>query len=187
MQTIRTRRLTLRRFGLNDLDDLYAYAKSPNVGPAAGWRPHENLEDSLYVLRRFMGEDFIWAVVPRDTLHVAGSISLQPDPTRNLAGARKLGYSLGERFWGRGYATEAAAAVIAFGFDMLGLDVISVDHYPENIRSRRVIEKCGFRYEGRLRNAAMLYDGSVHDLCCYSITRDEYLMTRSASEARAAF
>lgn len=174
MQSIPTERLLLRPFTLNDLEDLYAYAKSPNVGPSAGWKPHEDLEDSLYILKRFVETDLNWAIVELESSRVIGSVSLNTDKTRNIEGVRKLGYSMGEDYWGRGYMTEAARAVVAYGFCSLGLCIISVDHYPENSRSKRVVEKCGFTYEGTLRMAIALFDGSLHDLCCYSITRDEF-------------
>jgi putative acetyltransferase len=184
VQSISTERLLLRRFEPDDLEDVFAYAKNPNVGPAAGWRPHENIGDSLFVLRRFMEADLVWAVVEKASRRVMGSISLQPDRTRTIESVRKLGYSIGEEFWGKGYMTEAAKAVVSYAFLCLGLEVVSVDHYPENARSKRVIEKCGFVYEGTLRDAVRLYDGTTRDLCCYSITRQEFLLGKGAAPAR---
>ena len=70
--------------------------------------------------------------------------------------------------------TEAARAVLRFGFEEQGLGLITVNHFANNRRSRRVIEKCGFYYEGTLRRGARLYDGAVLDLCCYSMTAEEY-------------
>ena len=54
------------------------------------------------------------------------------------------------------------------------LDVLSVIHYTFNTRSKRVIEKCGFKYEGTIRNAKELYDGRIVDEACYSILKEEY-------------
>jgi putative acetyltransferase len=61
-------------------------------------------------------------------------------------------------------------AVLRFGFEELGLDLISAYCYPFNKRSQRVLEKCGFRYEGCLRLAEKRYDGKVLDNNCYAIT-----------------
>ena len=70
--------------------------------------------------------------------------------------------------------TEAAKAVLRYGFEQLNLEMVSINHYSYNNRSRRVIEKCGFTYEGTLRQGVCLYDGRVEDICCYSMTAAEY-------------
>ena len=54
MITIETDRLILRPFTYTDLDDLYEYAKNPNVGPNAGWKPHEDLDESMAILKNFI-------------------------------------------------------------------------------------------------------------------------------------
>jgi putative acetyltransferase len=85
-----------------------------------------------------------------------------------------LGYALSEDYWGQGIMTEAARAVLAYGFDTLGLSLISVVHYPSNLGSQRVIEKCGFYYEGTIRQAEKIYTGEVRDVKAYSIFREEF-------------
>ena len=57
MKTIETERLILRPWRLEDLKDLYQYAKNPEVGPNAGWKPHENLEESRKILEGWLHED----------------------------------------------------------------------------------------------------------------------------------
>lgn len=175
LATLWTDRLILRPFFESDLDDLFAYACSPNVGPNAGWKPHERRDESLNVLHDFIQKEEVWAIVDRQEHTVIGSIGLHPDRRRLNRNARMLGYALAEAAWGRGLMTEAARRVLRHAFSDLGLDIVSVCHFPFNARSRRVIEKCGFTYEGTLRQSSLLYDGSVQDDVCYSITRDEYL------------
>ncbi len=70
-------------------------------------------------------------------------LSIEGDST---AGA--LGYWLGEDYWGQGYASEAAAAMIGFAFDMLKLSEVSANALPDNRRSIRVLEKAGMRHVG---------------------------------------
>lgn len=70
--------------------------------------------------------------------------------------------------------TEAAQGALRFAFDQMNLELVSVYHFPFNNRSRRVIEKCGFHYEGTLRGAFCVYDGAILDDMLYSITRDEF-------------
>lgn len=180
MKTIETQRLILRPWRQEDLADLYRYAKNPEVGPNAGWKPHENLEESQRILEGWLQEDgsqgSTWAIVPKDTGRVSGTISLDRDGHRpGVPNCRNLGYALAQEEWGKGYMTEAALAVLEYGFTELSLSLVSVNHYTCNQRSRRVIEKCGFRYEGTLRQGSALYDGRIEDLCCYSLTAREYL------------
>lgn len=91
-----------------------------------------------------------------------------------------IGYALREESWGKGYMTEVVRRIIQFGFESLCLDLISVGHFEFNDRSRRVIEKCGFRYEGTLRRASSIFDGSVHDALVYSMLREEYFAAKRA-------
>ena len=69
---------------------------------------------------------------------------------------------------------EAAERALRFAFEDLGLDLVWVTHYPFNSRSKRVIEKLGFAYEGTLRQAIRRYDGVVLDRISYSMTREEW-------------
>ena len=104
---------------------------------------------------------------------VVGSIGLN-DVVWGAFCSAFLGYKLDAAYTGKGYMTEAAQAVLSYGFQEMGLSLIAIDHYPHNQRSRRVIEKCGFHYEGLLRQGALLYDGTRQDLCCYSMTAEEF-------------
>ena len=58
----------------------------------------------------------------------------------------------------------------------MALELISVYHYPFNEGSKRVIEKCGFKYEGTLRQSSTIYNGDVYDDVCYSMTIEDFEM-----------
>lgn len=178
MDILNTERLILRPFTVDDLDDFYEYAKNPNVGPNAGWKPHGNKEESLEILKGFIEKDEVWAIVDNKTNKVIGSIGLHNDGKRENKNVKMLGYVLAECYWGNGLATEAAKRVIQYAFEVLELDLLSVYHYSFNKRSKRVIEKCGFHYEGTIRCASILCDGSVCDDVCYSMTRQEYISNK---------
>ena len=171
---LKTERLVLRSFDPNDAVDVYAYAQSEKVGPMAGWAPHKCLDDSRRVVEGFIEAGDVWAVVDKTTGHVIGTVGLHKDPYRPLEGCRRLGYVLGENYWGKGYATEACREVLRYAFEVLKCPVVSVAHYPINQRSRRVIKKLGFAYEGVQRWAHDLPDGTVSDLVCYSLLKSEY-------------
>ncbi|NLT47553.1 MAG: GNAT family N-acetyltransferase [Clostridiales bacterium] len=174
-ETIETERLLLRGFTLDDAADVYAYAKNPNVGPHGGWKPHENIEESRKIIEDlFLGKYHIWAMVDKGTGTLIGSIGYEEDTKRPETGCMELGYAMAEDFWGKGLMTEAARAVIRYGFETMELPMISIYHNPVNHRSKRVIEKCGFHFEGILRRANRIYNGVIRDMACYSLTKEEW-------------
>lgn len=164
----------MRPFTPIDLEDFFEYASQPEVGPSAGWPPHADRTVTKNILREFIEKGEVWAIVWKETGKVIGSMGLHPDRFRNGIASRELGYVLSRDYWGRGVMTEAANAVIRFAFETLGLAALAVCHYPFNERSRRVIRKCGFTYEGTIRKAVRRYDGMALDECVYSMTREEY-------------
>lgn len=176
MKTLITDRLILRRFTMEDAEDFYEYAKDPDTGIHAGWKPHQNIEESRRILASFLEKDETWAICCRSSQKVIGSIGLHPDSMRSLSPerCRMMGYVLSKAFWGQGLMTEAAREVQRFAFEELGLSLLSIRHASYNRRSARVIEKLGFSYEGTLRQSGERFDGVILDTCLYSMTREEY-------------
>ncbi len=174
MKTLETARLLLRPFTLLDLPSFYQYASKPNIGPSAGWKPHESVTESLQILSRFVNQESLWAITYKKNNQLIGSIGLHDDNHRRNPKAKSIGFVLDDEYWGQGLVLEAARAVIRYGFDELGLDLISATHYPFNERSKRVIEKCGFQYEATIKKATVRYDGLVLDDVVYIIDRRYY-------------
>lgn len=174
MTTLETERLILRSFRESDLNDFHEYARNPHVGLNAGWPPHSSIEDSSIILGTFIAEDEIWAIESKQNHKVIGSLGLHNDPLRSTDDVKMLGYVLSEDYWGRGIIAEALKAVISYVFDHLDINLLSVRHYTFNYQSKRVIEKCGFTYEGTLRHAAKVYNGSVYDVACYSMMKEDW-------------
>ena len=181
MKIIETERLLLRDWSIDDVDDLYDYARNPNVGPHGGWKPHESKLESLEIMQAlFIGKYDSWAIVYKKNNKVIGSIGYEHDIRRPEINCRELGYAIGEEYWGKGLMTEAAKAVLGYGFEEMDLDMISIYRNPDNKRSGRVIDKCGFTYEGTLRRAHRIYDGTIRDVNCYSMKKEEYSELRKA-------
>ncbi len=174
MRDIITERLHLRMCILEDAQEVFNHAANPNVGPHAGWKPHESVEESRRVIKDIFLPSEAYAVVLKETGELIGVIALETDRRRPGVKSKELGYWLAEKYWGRGIITEAAKAVIDFGFRELGLEVISICTSEENKRSRKVIDKCGFHYEGTERACYLIYDGTVRDSRCYSLLRAEW-------------
>ncbi len=174
---LETERLIIRPFNIFDLDDFFEYAKSPDVGPNAGWKPHESKRESLAVLEKFCESPYEFAIYHKNDHKVIGSVGVSPDRFRNYPEAKSIGYCMSKAYWGQGLMTEVVKSVLNYYFTKTNTFIISVNHYDFNSRSRRVIEKCGFICEGTLRFAARTYNGQVFDLVTYSLTRNEFFKT----------
>lgn len=174
-----TGRLRLRAFREEDAEALFACCRNPELGENAGWKPHESIDESRRVLKEvFLGQRSVWAVALRDTGRLVGSVGLLPDPKRGNPGVLMLGYWLDRSQWGRGLMSEAARAVVRHGFEALGADMLSVCCYAHNGRSRRVIERLGFRFEGTLHAADLDSGGRMRDVLSYYLLRDEWAKNR---------
>jgi RimJ/RimL family protein N-acetyltransferase len=144
-----TRRLVLRRFTLADLEPLAAILADPDVtrffgGPRALDQTRARMLDFLDAYEKVGFSK--WAVVLRETGELMGRCG--PAVVDVEGGSEvELGYDLAKRFWGQGFATEAAAASLDHCFSVLGLTrVVSIIH-PENVASRRVAEHLGMNEE----------------------------------------
>lgn len=183
MNIIETERLRLRPWRMEDLQDFYDYAKNPDVGPWAGWKPHESIDESRKILSRWVaGEEdgFELALELKETGKAIGSLGVMSDGHRpEVKSCRSLGYVLGKDYWGQGLMTEAVRAIVDHAFRVMKLRLLTITHYTINQRSKRVIEKSGFVYEGTLRSGSAIYNGEERDLCCYSLRAWEYWRMRA--------
>lgn len=171
---LETDRLVLRMWTKKDAEALYTYAKDPDVGPHAGWKPHANVGESRLIIDQMFRRNMTWAIVEKASGVVVGSIGFEDDKYRPGIASKEMGYSLAKTRWGNGYMTEAARRLIRYGFEELDLVILMIRTSETNYRSQRVIEKCGFTYEGTLRRAYRMYDGGLREVRCYSMLREEY-------------
>lgn len=153
---IRTERIVLRPWRETDAESLYEYARDPAVGPAAGWRTHTSVENSLEIIKNVLSAEETYAVCLKTDDRAIGSISLfSPDLSHVKAAETEMeiGYWIGVPFWGNGYIPEAVRAMQKRAFEELDCSALWCGYYDGNERSRRCQEKCGFRYhhteEGR--------------------------------------
>lgn len=145
---IETERLLLRPFTVADAADVYSYSKDPRVGPPAGWQPHKSEAESREIIETVFNAPGVFAMEDKAGGKVIGSIGFTGFHRKEIAGKDdQIGYSLDPAFWGRGLVPEATEALLRCGFTELGLDVIWCEHYDGNVKSKRVIRKCGFTYQ----------------------------------------
>ena len=144
-----TERLILRPWTEADAESLFEYAKDPDVGPIAGWPPHENVEESLEIIRNVFTGEQCYAICEKDSNRAIGAIELKLNGHTDMTDRDdecELGYWLGKPYWGRGYMPEAARALMDYGFEKLGMTTIWCGYYEGNLKSKRVQEKLGFVY-----------------------------------------
>ena len=170
---IQTARLTLRSYSAVDIPDLVRLAGAREVAATTLRIPHPYTEQDA--------KEFIAACASKTTPETRFAITLTSDG--QLCGGigfrvdeahqhAELGYWLGVSYWGQGYATEAARAMLQYGFETLGLHRIYASYVPHNVASGRVLQKIGMRREGLMRNHLCKW-GEFQDLECYGILKTD--------------
>ena len=184
--TLTTPRLLLRPFVLTDARDAQRLAGAREIADGTLTIPHpypDGLAEEWIELqqRLFESRELINFAIALRTGEVVGSIGLR----MKKHGKAEIGYWIGVAHWGHGYATEAAAAVIDYGFRELNLNRIEAAHFSGNPASGRVMIKNGMKHEGTARQAAKKWD-EYRDLEWYSILRSEWLAAKQTDEIGAA-
>ena len=169
-----TPRLLLRHWNPLDLEDFLSFAADPEVMLASGATPAVTPAQGETAFRRALWDSGCYAIVLKETGRAIGKIKFQKDIRRFQVNALSIGYELAKPYWGNGYMPEALRAMIQCAFERKNLDVLAIGHFAGNDRSRRVIEKCGFQYEGTIHRAFQRGDGQIFDDVCYSILKEEY-------------
>ncbi|WP_245884366.1 GNAT family N-acetyltransferase [Tumebacillus permanentifrigoris] len=113
-----------------------------------------------------------WAITRKEDDRMIGTVIIS-NWIRPFASA-DLGYDLAREYWGRGIMTEILKRVLAFGFEEMGLNRIEASSAPENVGSRRVLEKLGFAYEGTLKEKWYM-NGRYWDAVVMGLLRRDYL------------
>jgi RimJ/RimL family protein N-acetyltransferase len=145
METLVTRRLILRPLRKTDYQAMFHYAQKKHIGPMAGWRPHQNLNETKAVLDLMIKENEVWAITIKPNDILVGTIGLHAKDFFNaLEFKKEIGYVLDDVYWGQEYTLEAVNAVLEYAFKVLELDIVVCGHFLTNKQSKRVIEKAGF-------------------------------------------
>ena len=174
--TLHTARLRLRPFTSADADALFALHSSASVlryWDAPPWSERARAVQFIAACRR-MADEGTGARLAMDRVSdetFLGWCSLTRwNPDHRSA---SLGYCLDEAAWGRGYATEAARALLQWAFDTLDVNRVQAETDTRNVASARVLEKLGFVREGTLREDCVV-NGDVSDSWVYGLLRREW-------------
>lgn len=171
--TLSTPRLRLRALRPPDLDDLYAYASDPGIDQFTPWTRYQSLEEARADLDEYLTEYETKGMGAFGIEHQAdqrliGIATLSPPHPHHRRA--ELGYTIARAYWGQGYATEAAQAVVDFGFEQMQLVHIEAVCLPGNVASARVLQKIGMRFEGLL-HSYQIWRGAPCDLQMYALAR----------------
>jgi len=168
---LKTERLVLRPLTMADAPELQRLVGAREVALNTLRIPHPYPEGAAeaWIAKQGTTPEIVFAIEQQGQL--IGAIGLSPEPDHDRA---ELGYWIGVPFWGRGFATEAARAMVRFAFDEQALHRVTATVFSRNAASARVLEKIGMQCEGKLRQHFKKW-GEYVDVDFYAIIRGDQL------------
>ncbi len=173
-----TPRLILRHWSEKDAEDLYKYASNPDVGPIAGWPTHTSIEESRNVIKNVFNSKEAYAICLKEDDRPIGAIELLMNGHTEMTERDdecEMGYWLGKPFWGHGLMTEAVKEMLRHAFEDCGMQKVWIGYYEGNTRSKRVQEKCGFKYQWKSENVDVPLMREKRDGHVSLITKEDWL------------
>ncbi len=169
---LETERILLRRFQEKDLNDIFSYASVEGVGESAGWKHHQNIEETKAVLYNvFLTNENDYAIIDKETNKVIGSFGLHTSSRLSsdfpLENAKELGYVLSKDYWGKGIMTEILSASIKKWKEEGKIDVLTALVFSDNSSSMHVLEKCGFRHYRIIKDVFFKSIDEMKDEYCF--------------------
>lgn len=152
---LETERLRLRAITVEDAEDVFDYGKDPESNMFMPWPTHLTIADTYAYLETIpknhaARERLGFAITLKEDGKFIGSCDYH---TISLAHHRvMLGYVLNKKHWGNGYMTEAVHEMIRFAFEEMEMHRVSAHCDEDNIRSARVMERCGMKFEGMMKD-----------------------------------
>ena len=158
-----TERIRLRPWRESDAETLFRYASDPEVGPRAGWPPHQSVAESREIIRTIFHSDHIWAIEWKETGEAVGCMGYMVCGESNIdigENDAEVGYWVARPYWNRGICSEALRLLIDYCFNEKGFQTLWCDYFPDNLASGRVMTKCGFCDTGNINRCSHLQLGS---------------------------
>ncbi|MDR3085907.1 MAG: GNAT family N-acetyltransferase [Christensenellaceae bacterium] len=176
-KTLESQRLILRAFERSDAEAMFKnWAGDEEVTRFLSWPAHQSVRASEAVLGAWVsryGDEraYQWAIVPKELGEPIGSIAAVK--VKDEIAAVEIGYCIGRNWWRQGIASEALAALLRFFFEEVGVNRVEARHDLQNPNSGKVMQKCGMRLEGTLRQGGRNNRGIV-DTALYARLAEEY-------------
>ena len=184
---LKTERLILRRWEDSDAESLFEYAADPDVGPIAGWPPHQSIEESRDVIKNVFNGKEAYAICLKTDDRAIGAIELKLNGHTDLTDRDdecELGYWLGKPFWGQGIMPEAVKEILRHAFEKIGMTKVWAGYYEGNIKSKRVQEKSGFRYQWKSEGVDVPLMHEKRTGHVISMTKDQWQWDRLYEAAK---
>lgn len=179
---LRTERLLLREFVAEDWRAVYAYQNDLRYLEFYEWE-HRTEQDAKTFVQMLIDQQqesprtkFQLAILLPETNKLIGNVGIRKRSVKTYQA--DMGYEIDPKVWGNGYATEAAEAILQFGFAELHLHRIWAEAIAANENSIHVMEKLGMRQEGRLREKEF-FKGRFWDTVIYGILEEEWRWRRA--------
>lgn len=174
---IETSRIILRAWQESDAEDLYEHASNPTVGPAAGWPVHRSVEISRQVILSVLSDPGMFAVTLKGQNRVIGNIGLRIGRKSKLGihdDEAEIEYWIAESYWGLGLIPEALLEIMRYAFEQIDLNILWSGYFEGNNRSKRVQEKCGFRFHHTEKDKEWPLIHAVKTQHIMCITKEEW-------------
>lgn len=180
---LETPRLRLRALVPGDLDVMHRLQSDPEVtryfgrGPLTREQAKERVDQAIEGVRA--GTSIRWGLTLPGTDELAGTAALwRWNKEHRWA---EIGYELAPEHWGKGLMPEALRAIFRYGFEEMGLHRVEANLAPDNVASRRVLEKLGFVREGLFREN-WYHEGQFTDTATYGLLRRDFEAAQSAGD-----
>lgn len=183
--SLTTNRLHLRQIRATDAEALFAIRSDQEVMEFFGQEPHQSLDETTVLIQRLQAryerhEAIFWVITLKGEDTAIGSCTFFSfNPNFYYA---ETGYELHRAYWGQGIMAEAMSAILTYGFTELGLHRIEADVAPENMRSKSLLLKLGFTFEGNLRQR-YFFRGQFEDEHYFGLLKDEWLKEANVTDA----
>lgn len=179
--TLKTERLILRRFTFDDVQAVFDnWASDSEVSKYARQQAHVSVDETKLYLDSIIAaysnsNNYFWAIILTDLNEPIGRINITGinEPIESV----HVSFMIGQQWWSKGYTTEALSAVMQFFFEEVGANRIEGRNDVQNRSSEKVMIKCGFQYEGLLRQGGRNSFGLV-DCKQYAIIAEDYYGSR---------
>ncbi|WP_456273312.1 GNAT family N-acetyltransferase [Bacillus sp. AK031] len=175
--TLKNERIYLREFIESDWVGVHNYASQDIVSKYQVWEPNSKEDSKEFVNQILIDKSksprtrYVYAIILKETDEMIGAGESNVRDSLNKSG--DVAYIINPKYWGKGLATDVAKILIRFGFEDLNLHRIFAYCNPENLGSKKVLEKAGLTQEGRLRENLLMKDG-WRDSLIYSILENEW-------------
>ena len=173
---IETERLFLRPMQLSDAEDMFEYASDEETLSTLMWEGVKTLDEAKAAIYdwHLASPHGKWAITLKDGGKLIGGVDVGLNHAHDKG---SFGYVINRQFWGKGYMTEAFAAIVDLCFMRLELNRVEARFYVGNEGSGRVMEKVGMKHEGVLI-ASEKIKGKFKDVVYYGLTREQYLQSK---------